>query len=61
MPRPDRRDYHDVIYLWLQLGDYRLANIMNVFGLSNVGSVNVITTRIWTRMREDQDFAKTRQ
>ena len=49
------------IYLCQQLGGYRLADIMDAFGLSNVGSVSFITTQIRKRISETPDFAKTIQ
>ncbi len=47
------------MYCCQQLGGHRLADIMKVFGLSNVGSVSFITTQIRKRSREHPAFAKT--
>ena len=49
------------IYLCQQLGGYRLTDIMDAFGLSNVGSVSFITTQIRKRIKDTPDFAKTMQ
>jgi len=49
------------MYLCQQLGGYRLADIRDAFGLSNVGSVSFITTQIRKRINENPDFAKTIQ
>ena len=44
-----------------QLGGYRLADIMDAFGLSNVGSVSFLPTQIRKRIKDTLDFAKTMQ
>lgn len=44
-----------------QLGGYRLAEIMGPFGLSNIGSVNFITTQIRKRIKESQKFSQPMQ
>jgi len=49
------------MYLCQQLGGHRLADIMDAFGLSNVGSVSFITTQIRKRRHEDPALAKTVQ
>ncbi|GJL65090.1 MAG: hypothetical protein NPIRA05_00610 [Nitrospirales bacterium] len=49
------------MYLCQQLGGHRLRDIMQAFGLSNVGSVSFITTQIRKRSRESQAFEKTLQ
>jgi hypothetical protein len=49
------------MYLCQQLGDYRLADIMRMFGLTNIGSVSFITTQIRKRIKEDAKFSQAIQ
>lgn len=49
------------MYLCQQLGGHRLEDIIQTFGLSNVGSVSFITTQIRQRRHERPEFANAIQ
>ena len=46
------------MYMCQQLGGYRLAEIMRLFGLSNIGSVSFITTVIRKGIKESKELSQ---